>query len=93
MTPPINPAVQAFMDIVLNQFEQDITDIVFNYIQNDRDLMKHYLTLLADNNNLDLKSLNSQIPKVICQRYGLQNAGSGRRKATSLLMSTYTTLK
>ncbi len=61
-------------EIAENAFQRinkKITNIVFLEIQNDRELMRHYLRCI-ENHGLD--NTNQQIGKAVKQRYQLTNA-------------------
>ena len=62
-----------FCDKLFTAFEKQITDNIFCFIQNDKELMKDYLDLVAKQGNLGV--VNSQIAQKIAQRYGMNNTG------------------
>ena len=92
MKPPVNPAIQAFMDNAIAKFSSEFTDTFFKFIENDRELLKQYLNLLG-NNPLSLQDVNRQIPIVLMDRYELTNPNVGDVPATSKLIQTYTPLQ
>ena len=82
--------MKQFMDKVLNQFAEDITDRVFLMIQNDKKLMADYLDLLDKHkDNIDLKSMNSNIGKYIKEVFNLDNRNECI-EPKSTLMRTFT---
>ncbi|MFH1395637.1 MAG: hypothetical protein ABIH09_05725 [Candidatus Omnitrophota bacterium] len=82
--------MKQFMDKVLNQFAENITDRIFLSIQNDNDLMAEYLDLLDKHkDNIDLKTLNSNIGKYIKEIFNLENIDECD-KPKSTLIRTFT---
>lgn len=79
-----------FCDKLFKAFEKQITDNIFCFIQNDKELMKNYLDLVAKQRNLGY--VNSQIAQKIAQRYGLNNTGI-ESVPTSNLIQTYSELE
>ena len=49
-----------FMQKAVPLFKEQLTDIFFTFVQNDRELMKAYLDTVATTGNL--QSVNSHIP-------------------------------
>lgn len=58
-----------FLQTLFEKYESQITDNIFCFIENDRDLMKAYLDLVAEKG--DLQNVNFQISKAIGVRYNL----------------------
>lgn len=58
-----------FLKLVFDKYESQITDSIFCFIENDRDLMKAYLDLVAEKG--DLQNVNFQISKAIGTRYNV----------------------
>lgn len=79
-----------FCDKLFTAFEKQITDNIFCFIQNDKELMKDYLDLVVNQGNLGY--VNSQIAQKIAQRYGLNNTGK-ESIPTSNLIQTYSELE
>jgi hypothetical protein len=73
-----------FTKKVLDRFSKEITDQVFLYIQNDKELMRDYLHLINKN---DLKIVNSSIAKAIKSRYNLTNLAKKGKPESSLIQS------
>lgn len=73
-----------FTKKTLDRFSREITDQVFVFIQNDRELMHDYLNLLSNHN---LKNLNSSIAKAVKARYGLTNKTRKGIPKSSLIQS------
>jgi hypothetical protein len=76
--------IDDFTNKVLNSYSKEITDQVFLYIQNDRELMHEYLTLINSN---DIRYVNSQIAKAIKERYGLTPLENKGVPKSSLIQS------
>jgi len=74
-----------FTTKVLDRFTKEITDQVFLFIQNDKELLRDYLHLL---NDVKLNSVNSNIAKAVKGRYGLTNLES-KGTPKSLLILDY----
>lgn len=64
--------------------------ILFCFIQNDKELMKAYLDLIAGNGNLQY--VNSHIAQEIAKRYGLKKNGTSDREPKSNLIQTFSEL-
>lgn len=79
-----------FCDKLFVAFEQQITDIVFCFVQNDKELMKDYLDLVANQGNLGW--VNSHIAQEIAQRYGLHNTNNEGLPSSNLIQ-TYSELE
>ena len=80
-----------FLYSVFEKFESQITDSIFYFIQNDKELMKSYLDLVAENGNLQY--INSHIAQEIAKRYGLENNGPSNEVPKSNLIQTYSELR
>lgn len=79
-----------FCDKLLAAFDNQITDSVFCYIQNDKELMKDYLHLIAEKKNLGV--VNRYIGKRIAERYKLQSKDL-KGIPTNNLIQTYSELE
>lgn len=82
--------MEKFCDKLFSAFENQITDSVFCYIQNDKELMKDYLHLIAEKK--DLGVVNRCIGKRIAERYKLQSKDL-KGIPTSNLIQTYSELE
>ena len=78
-----------FTEKVMDRFTKEITDQVFLFIQNDKELLREYLHLL---NETKLNSVNSNIAKAIKKRYNLTNLES-KGEPKSLLILDYEEFK
>ena len=79
-----------FCDKLFTTFEKQITDNIFFFIQNDKELMKNYLDLVAKQGNLGV--VNRYIGKRIAERYNLQSKDL-KGVPTSNLIQTYSELE
>ena len=73
-----------FKEKVIDLFSKKLTDKVFLMIQNDKELMREYLSVIEKNNSLAY--VNSEIAKEIKKRYGLKNLNQRNKKPESLLI-------
>lgn len=78
-----------FINEVLVKYDEQITDSVFCFIQNDRLLMKEYLDMVADTGSL--QDVNKQIGREIVRRYGLKGY-SKEKEPRSMLISSFSLL-
>lgn len=78
-----------FINEVLTEYDEQITDSIFCFIQNDRVLMKKYLETVAATGNL--QDVNKQIGREIVRRYGLKGY-SKDKEPKSVLISSYSLL-
>lgn len=74
--------IKDFTDKVLNKFNEQITDEIFCFIENDRELMHEYLLLL---NQHKLNVLNSNIAKRIKEKYNLDNLDISNNPKSKLI--------
>lgn len=81
--------LQDFINDVLSKYDEQITDSIFCFIQNDRALMKDYLDIVASKGSL--QEVNRQIGREIVRRYGLKGY-SIDKEPESVLISSYSLL-
>lgn len=79
-----------FNNEVITRFTSEITDLVFQYIQKDEDLMSKYLDLISKNTR---QSVNASLGKAIAQKFAIDNAidDNGftlKKEAKSILIKT-----
>ena len=74
----------SFKKKVIDLFSEKLTDKVFLMIQNDRELMREYLQIIA--NNKSLGYVNSTIAKEVKKRYDLQNLTQKNKEPESFLI-------
>ncbi|MCQ2321229.1 MAG: hypothetical protein MJZ91_07860 [Bacteroidales bacterium] len=80
-----------FLIMMFERFEIQITDNIFCFVQNDKELMKAYLDLVASNGNLQY--VNSHIAQEIAKRYGLKNVKTSGIVPKSNLIQTFSELE
>ena len=80
-----------FLNRLFEKFESQITDNIFCFIQNDKELMKTYLDLVAENGNLQY--VNSHIAQEIAKRYDLERIGASDEVPKSNLIQTFSNLR
>jgi len=74
------------MSAVFEKFNNVLTDEVFYFIENDRELLHDYLLLLQDNK---LNVVNSTIAKMIKDKYGLENLWTKNKEPRSKLIQSH----
>jgi hypothetical protein len=79
--------IKDFTDKLLEEFEKEITDQVFIYIESNRELMHDYLLTVTE--QTELKVVNSQIAQAIGKRYGLTTNGIKNQNPKSKLIQGY----
>lgn len=78
----LNP--DEFANKVINQFSSEITDLVFQYIENDEKLMLQYLRVISD---YKLDKVNQTLGSSIKQRFNLDNDGRESNPKSKLIKS------
>lgn len=78
---------------VFPKFEKEITDQIFLFIENDKELLKQYLDVLSENKDLSLGDVHRSIARMIANRYGLEKNGVEVNEPKSKLIQTYSQLK
>jgi len=76
-----------FKEKVISKFTENLTDYVFQMIENDRELLSSYLHLLQSHN---LKSLNMTIASEIKRCYDLDEKGINKKPKSKLIQSHQT---
>ncbi|MFA6201114.1 MAG: hypothetical protein WC679_11980 [Bacteroidales bacterium] len=79
--------MKQFTDGLLDKISVELTDIVFQYIENDKELLKQYLDLVANTGNL--KVVNSNIAKAVSKRFDLKTNGKQEINPKSKLIQSY----
>lgn len=84
--------LKEFCDKVLNEFNNNITDAVFCYLQNDKELMRKYLALVR---NLDKgkQTINSQLAQAITREFGLKSTKQINETPNSVLIESFSELE
>jgi len=70
---------------VLNKFSDSVTDQVFLMIQNDRELIKDYLALIAGGGQPH--TINGELGKTIKSVFNLNNVGRCQHPQSPLIQS------
>lgn len=83
--------MKQFTDSLLDKISIELTDIVFQYIENDKELLKQYLDLVANTGNL--RVVNSNIAKAVKSRFYLKTNGSQEINPKSKLIQSYSEFK
>lgn len=73
-----------FKEKIIDIFSGQLTDKVFLMIQNDRELMREYLSIIEKSKSLAY--VNSEIAKEVKKRYDLKNLNYRNEKPESLLI-------
>ncbi len=76
-----------FNDKALKLFTEEITDLVFLYIQNNKDLMNDYLDLISE---YDRHSVNAQLGLDVKEWFGLDNIAQDGIPKSVLIKTLYT---
>lgn len=63
-------AIQKFNKLVITNFTDEITDLVFQYILEHDELLNEYLDLVSVSTR---QSVNSQLGKAIKEKFGVDN--------------------
>lgn len=63
-------SLSKFNNDLLEKFTEEITDLVFQYIMDNEELMDKYLDLISKNTR---KTVNSQLGKAIKNKFGVDN--------------------
>lgn len=79
-----------FFTRAITKFENNQIDALFCYIQNDRQLMKNYLDIVAHEGSL--RDVNKYIAKQTATRYNTKAKEHGH-KPNSTLIQSYSTLE
>lgn len=74
---------------VFPKFEKEITDQIFLFIENDKELLNQYHDVLSESEARQLKYVHSNIAQMIADRYGLKNNGVEVKPTKSKLIQGY----
>ena len=80
-----------FKEKVIDLFSEKLTDKVFLMIQNDRELMREYLSIIEKRNSLAF--VNSEIAKEVKKRFDLKNLNQRNEEPESLLIQAHEMFK
>lgn len=75
---------EVFAQNVFSRFYEELTDLVFLYIENDRELMHQYLRLVSENN---LDTVNKALGKKIKEKFSVDNLDVNRSPKSKLIQS------
>ena len=84
------PDLNNYINQLLIGFDEQITDSLFRYIQEDRQRMNEYLDMVANVGNL--QEVNKQIGRAITRHYNLKGFDSETNPKNTLTL-TYSKLK
>lgn len=73
-----------FTEKAIEKFTVDITDRLFLFIQNDKELMQDYLNLLKGK---ERDAINSSIAKAVKATFNLENIGESKTPTSTLIKS------
>jgi hypothetical protein len=75
---------EEFAQKVVEKFSEELTDLVFLYIENNKDLMHEYLHLVSD---YDLDKVNRDLGKKIKEKFHVDNLGRNDEPKSKLIQS------
>ena len=78
--------ISQFTQNVLNEFAEQLTDQVFLFIENDRELMRQYLHTVEGK---ELDPVNAHIAQAIKRHFGLESKGEKCDTPNSKLIQGY----
>ena len=84
--------LKQFCDEVLNEFNNNITDAVFCYLQSDKKLMCKYLALVRDLEK-GKQTINSQLAQAITREFGLKSTKRINETPNSVLIESFSELE
>lgn len=85
-----HPELNNYINQLLIGFDEQITDSLFRYIQEDRQRMNEYLDMVAKIGNL--QEVNKQIGRTITRHYNLKGFDTESNPKNTLTL-TYSKLK
>ena len=85
-----HPELNNYINQLLIGFDEQITDSLFRYIQEDRQRMNEYLDMVAKIGNL--QEVNKQIGRTITRHYNLKGFDTESNPKITLTL-TYSKLK
>lgn len=75
---------EEFAQKVITKFNLELTDLIFQYIENDAELMHEYLRLVSDK---DLDTVNKAIGKKIKEKFDVDNKERNKNPKSKLIRS------
>jgi hypothetical protein len=77
--------LQAFQDKALTKFTEEITDIFFRYIEDDRELLQDYMRVIGRTGDLD--TTNNALGKAVKDWFDLKNLKENSNPKSKLIRS------
>ena len=77
---------------VIDEFKNNTTDAVFCYVQNDRELMRRYLTLVRKHDK-GKQTVNSQLAQAITREFELKSTKHKNKTPNSVLIESFSELE
>lgn len=81
-----------FCQDVLNEFNDNITDAVFCYLQSNKELMCRYMELVRHLEK-GKQTVNSQLAQAITRKFGLISTKQKNEKPNSVLIESFSELE
>ncbi len=75
---------EEFAQKVITKFNEELTDLVFQYIENDTELMRDYLRLVSDK---DLDTVNKGLGRKIKEKFDVDNLERSNNPKSKLIQS------
>ena len=75
---------EEFAQKVTDKFNEELIDLVFQYIENNAELMHDYLRLVSD---IDLDTVNKALGRKIKEKFGVDNLGRNNKPKSKLIQS------
>lgn len=75
---------EEFAQKVTDKFNEELTDLVFQYIENNAELMHDYLRLVSD---IDLDTVNKALGRKIKEKFGVDNLDRNNKPKSKLIQS------
>ncbi len=76
--------IEEFAQKVTDKFNEELTDLVFQYIENDSELMQDYLKLVSERN---LDTVNKALGRKIKEKFGVDNLDRNNKPKSKLIQS------
>lgn len=83
--------IEQFSTMAIEEFENHPIDSLFLYIQNDKELMKEYLDLVAENG--DLGKVNRMIARQFAVQHNTHSNGMRNENPNSTLIQSHALLE
>ena len=75
---------EQFAQKVTDKFNEELTDLIFQYIETDAELMHDYLRLVSDK---DLDTVNKALGRKIKEKFGVENLDRNNNPKSKLIQS------